>query len=266
MWLGRALVVTPALLLPSLGCATVFHGSNERVTFTSDQPETTVHVDGLKLGKTPLETELDSRKNHTIDFEKEGFEPRTLTIHSAAGAGWVTLDVIPGILAAFIPLIVDGTTGDWGMLDQKQVAAHLDPLPLSLGAAPQQHLAPGQKWPCVKELNQNRLLPITRPEASQYGETVCVSEIEAWWTVRGAPKPVRSRDYDGGSEGDWNYRREWDLDGDGIFECREDECITKRPHGPYANCVSRLVNGQWKDDPPDVIWCVDPALTSGAPQ
>jgi len=121
-------------------------------------------------------------------------------------------------------------------------------------------IAETPRWPCEKELGQNYLLPITEPEASQYGDVVCVSVIEYSLTLPGSTKPVRVRDYDGGDQGDWTYRREWDLDGDGTFDCREDECVPKRPHGPYANCVSRLVGGRWQPDPPDVLWCVDPAL------
>ena len=119
------------------------------------------------------------------------------------------------------------------------------------------------RWPCVKELGQNYLLHITQPAALQHGDIVCVAVIEGTWPVRGSSKPLRFRDYDGGDVGDWTYRREWDLDGDGTYDCREDECVTKRPHGPSPNCVSRLVNGQWKDEP-DVLWCVDPALLGAA--
>jgi hypothetical protein len=126
----KALAVLLALQLVSLstGCATVFHGSNEKVRFTSDPDGATVYLDGENAGKTPFESQIDSRHNHTVEFKKEGYDSRNLSLQSSAGAGWVVLDVV--FLLLFVPLIVDASTGNWGMLDKDHVAAHLDAMPV----------------------------------------------------------------------------------------------------------------------------------------
>jgi hypothetical protein len=47
------------------------------------------------------------------------------------------------------------------------------------------------------------------------------------------------------------------LDGDGVDDCREDDCRPEKK-SPDGLCVARLIDGQWRDDPPNVAWCVDP--------
>ena len=114
---------------------------------------------------------------------------------------------------------------------------------------------PKPEFPCHEELGQHELFYISHPEGDSYGHYVCVSVAEYTLRVQGFPKPVRVRDYVGGGVNDWCYRREWDLDGDGVYDCREDECSKKSPGG---HCIARLVHRQWRDDRPDVQWCVDP--------
>jgi hypothetical protein len=121
-----SLLLTAQLLALTTGCATVFHGSNEKVTFTSEPDGATVYLDGMSAGKTPFESQIDSRKNHTVEFKKEGYDPRNLSIQSSAGAGWVVLDVV--FLFCLVPIIVDASTQNWGMLDKDHLAAHLDPV------------------------------------------------------------------------------------------------------------------------------------------
>jgi hypothetical protein len=48
-------------------------------------------------------------------------------------------------------------------------------------------------------------------------------------------------------------RQEWDLDGDGRFDCREDECGKRT--GRWAMCVSRRVDGRWVPEPYSVDDC-----------
>src|SRR6516164_9781265 len=111
-----AVLMTVQLVWFSTGCATVFHGSSEKVTFTSDPEGANVYLDGMNAGFTPFEAPIDSRRNHTVEFKMDGYEPRNLAISSSAGAGWVVLDVV--FLILFVPLIVDASTGNWGMLDK----------------------------------------------------------------------------------------------------------------------------------------------------
>jgi hypothetical protein len=103
-------------------------------------------------------------------------------------------------------------------------------------------------------------LYLAHPAGSFHGKTITVSVWESPRDLRGFTKPVWSRTY---MRGDWIFRDEWDLDGDGVFECREDECDGKAERlglHRYTMCVSRLVKGAWRDEPPEVVDCVDPSL------
>jgi hypothetical protein len=67
---------------------------------------------------------------------------------------------------------------------------------------------------------------------------------------------------------DWLLRREFDLDGDGRFDCREDEC--GKAKGAWAMCVSRRVGDEWIAEPDSVDDCgvegERPSATPPGPQ
>jgi hypothetical protein len=49
-------------------------------------------------------------------------------------------------------------------------------------------------------------------------------------------------------------RRDWDRDGDGVYDCREDHCPWKSDRR-WAACVSYLQDGQWVPAPPELLDC-----------
>jgi hypothetical protein len=55
----------------------------------------------------------------------------------------------------------------------------------------------------------------------------------------------------------WAVRWEYDLDGDGQFDCREDECPSN-VRTRWAACVSRRINGEWVPQPEIVLDCGAP--------
>lgn len=103
-------------------CATIFKGTSEEVNFNSDPQRAKIWVNGNRLGETPITLKLESKKNYTIEFRKDGFKPVTKTITNHVGAGWIILDVLCGL----VPVIVDAATGAWYSLDQKNVNAVLE--------------------------------------------------------------------------------------------------------------------------------------------
>jgi hypothetical protein len=109
-----------ALLLLT-GCATLFKGTNEKVNMQSSPIQADVYVNGLLMGRTPLQLNLAARKSYTIEFRAEGYQPRVYHINNRVGAGWVLLDVLLGL----VPVIVDAATGAWYYLDQKNIDAVL---------------------------------------------------------------------------------------------------------------------------------------------
>lgn len=103
-------------------CATLFKGSTDDVSFSSDPTGAKVYVNGNLLGTTPFQIELKSNKTYTIEFKKDGYETKTVVLNNSIGAGWVILDVLGGL----IPIIIDAATGNWYSLDQENVNAVLE--------------------------------------------------------------------------------------------------------------------------------------------
>ena len=65
-------------------------------------------------------------------------------------------------------------------------------------------------------------------------------------SVRWPQSGLRTREYE--DFADALLRREWDLDGDGRYECREEACPGGSPGGELP-CVSLREDGGWRDAP-----------------
>ena len=104
------------------GCATLFHGSTDKMDLSSDPSGAKVFVNGHLMGNTPIQLNLTSKHTYTIEFRKDGFENRTVVVNASVGGGWVILDILGGLL----PVIIDAATGDWYSLDQDHVNAALE--------------------------------------------------------------------------------------------------------------------------------------------
>ena len=104
------------------GCATIFHGSTDKIDFSSSPSGAKVYVNGQYMGTAPLQLKLVSKHSYTIEFRKEGYESKTVLITNSVGAGWIVLDVLFGL----VPVIVDAATGNWYSLDQEHVNGALE--------------------------------------------------------------------------------------------------------------------------------------------
>lgn len=112
-------------LLPLVGCATIFKGGNEDVTFTSEPQGADVSVDGQPIGQTPVVAKLKSAKHHIIQMKADGYEPASMTLTNHVGAGWVVWDIFSWF---GIALIVDALSGDWHYLDTDKIHFDLRPI------------------------------------------------------------------------------------------------------------------------------------------
>lgn len=104
------------------GCATLFHGSTDMITLSSQPIGARVTVNGQDMGATPLRLKLLAKHTYSIGFHKDGYKPKIVLVNNSVGAGWIILDVLGGLL----PMIVDASTGDWYSLDQENVNAALE--------------------------------------------------------------------------------------------------------------------------------------------
>jgi hypothetical protein len=120
--LGKAFAVLLILGTFLSSCATLTKGSSEWVTFNSEPPAAKVYVNGYLMGNTPFDIKLKSNKTYFVEFKKDGFENRTVYLTNSIGAGYIILD----IPLAFIPFIIDATTGAWYILDETYINVHLD--------------------------------------------------------------------------------------------------------------------------------------------
>lgn len=71
--------VAASVLLLS-GCATVFKGTDQVLTITSDPDGATVRIDGKPVGVTPLSTKVKKNSADSIMIEKEGYRTETMPL------------------------------------------------------------------------------------------------------------------------------------------------------------------------------------------
>jgi len=106
------------------GCAAIFNNESEDTMLRSQPSGARVIVDGRPIGRTPTEASLMSEQTHTIEFQMDGYESKSVTINYHVGVGWLILDLI--LLPALLPIIIDGVTGSWDELDTGSVDVVLD--------------------------------------------------------------------------------------------------------------------------------------------
>jgi len=117
------------LSLLGQGCATVFKGNYSDVEFASYPPGARLVIDGFDRGNTPARFSMESGRNHYISFLKDGYREQSFYLQSTVNPGWVILDIFPGFLLGFIPVLVDAITGAWSDLTPGGVSVILPPLP-----------------------------------------------------------------------------------------------------------------------------------------
>lgn len=117
----KILVVVLASLLV-MSCATLFKGNSSELDCSSEPRGAMVYVNGNYMGDTPIQLKLESKKNYSIEFRKDGYQTKTVNVTNHVGVGWIILDVLAGL----VPVIVDAATGSWYHLDQKNINVMLE--------------------------------------------------------------------------------------------------------------------------------------------
>lgn len=64
------------------GCATMFDGTDQPVTFNSEPQGATVSVNGLTVGKTPAIIVIKRQKEPVVDFALEGYSKETIKLNT----------------------------------------------------------------------------------------------------------------------------------------------------------------------------------------
>jgi hypothetical protein len=131
----RNLIRKTAILLVSgiflSSCASIIHGSNQTVDFTSQPSGATITIDGRKIGVTPksiplkrkgrLPGEVSGKKEYQVKIEMDGYYPYEIKIKREVD-GWFFGNLIFGGL---LGIIIDAGTGNMYKLSPNQVVAQM---------------------------------------------------------------------------------------------------------------------------------------------
>jgi hypothetical protein len=73
--------LTMALLVVLFsGCSTVFHGTDQVLTFTTEPDGADVRVDGKLVGQTPISYKAPKNKVDSVRIDKEGYKPEVFAV------------------------------------------------------------------------------------------------------------------------------------------------------------------------------------------
>jgi hypothetical protein len=80
------------LAMAASGCATIFNGSSQAVTFDSSPNGASIFVNGVEVGKTPLSMLMRRSRTTMILAKKDGYEDQHLALQTAtSGNFWMNI-------------------------------------------------------------------------------------------------------------------------------------------------------------------------------
>jgi hypothetical protein len=127
----RLLVGTTFVLtICGSGCATILHGTRQKVEFSSSPAGASARIEpGDVVLTTPSSVELERRHDYQVRFELQDHRPKTVYIdrETAAATYWNLL------LGGLIGLMIDFSNGAGYELVPDHVDAVLEPLPPNAG-------------------------------------------------------------------------------------------------------------------------------------
>lgn len=95
------------------GCATMAN-IDQQVSVTTQPDDANVTIGSIS-GTSPMSATVPGGYGipQSIQITKEGYQPQTVSIQRGFRTSHVIQDIVPGLLAGPIPLLVDAITGDW---------------------------------------------------------------------------------------------------------------------------------------------------------
>lgn len=94
------------------GCGTLLGKRQAPVKLTSMPSGADVYLDGVHVGKTPVEVAVATSGKHRIEFQYAG-QSASCAVSGGVSGMWVAFDIMMGL----VPLAVDAATGGWRGLD-----------------------------------------------------------------------------------------------------------------------------------------------------
>lgn len=145
-----------------IGCASVLHGTHQRISVASVPPGAEVMVQNARAGVTPAKIEVRRKdKDVILRFEKEGYKPVEVTLRrKVSGAVWGNI-----ALGGVIGFIVDFANGAAYKMTPNEVSANMDSNPG--GRGPVSSATPRQEKDSILVIFRERL-----PREAVAGEKV----------------------------------------------------------------------------------------------
>ena len=117
----KSIAILGATALVLWGCATIMHGTSQKVGISSSPSGAKVWVDNKEMGVTPLFADLKRGDDHIVKVELAGYQKAEMTITKSV-SGWVWGNIVFGGL---IGLAVDAISGGLYNLSPEQLNAEL---------------------------------------------------------------------------------------------------------------------------------------------
>jgi len=112
------------------GCATIVHGTSEKVQIDSSPGGAEVVIDDAQHVTTPVAVKLSRKADHKLAFHKPGYQDDTETLTSSV-SGWVFGNLVGGGL---VGAAIDMSDGAARTLSSDNVNATLKPIASSSSA------------------------------------------------------------------------------------------------------------------------------------
>lgn len=115
------LIIAAALMLNS--CATLLNTTTQEIEIKSVPAGAKISIDNKKFGTTPQIVNIERKKDHTIKFELDGYQPYETQVTTKLSF-WFWGNIVNG----FIPgMTIDFLTGSMNSLIPDAVEAQLIP-------------------------------------------------------------------------------------------------------------------------------------------
>jgi hypothetical protein len=153
------------------GCATLVHGTTERVQLESRPAGAEVIIDDSRHVITPAAVKLSRGSSHHLVFHKPGYEDAKAELTSGL-SGWMLGNLVAGGL---VGVMIDATNGAGHKLSSDTVNMTLMPSLPPIGAAsfavPVAHASGGQSARAADAAHSPAALPAAEPDPPPVDET-----------------------------------------------------------------------------------------------
>lgn len=108
------------LAMSLISCATIVRKDTlQEVNFHTNPPNASIFVDGEKVGTSPMTYSLETRKEHSIEYQLKGYPTTVYYLKGEVLPEYVVGDIIiGGGVLGWIPVLVDNHTNKWRGFDQ----------------------------------------------------------------------------------------------------------------------------------------------------